>query len=46
MVILKLANNRDASKDVLKGFIKKEENWDEMKTDSSQQLNEQAKLME
>jgi len=46
MLLLKIAEDGSNPKDVLKGYIKKEGSWDEIKTDSSQELNEQAKLME
>ena len=45
MLLLKIADDI-YNKDVLKGYIKKEGSWDEIKTDSNQELNEQAKLME
>ena len=46
MLFLKIASDDKDYKDVLKGYIKKEGSWDEIKTDSNQELNEQAKLME
>jgi len=45
VLFLKIADDY-YHKDVLKGYIKKEGSWDEIKTDSNQELNEQAKLME
>ena len=46
VLFLKIAGDHSSLKDVLKGYIKKEGSWDEIKTDSNQELNEQAKLME